>query len=38
MQTLKDMDAQIIINSQENVGTEINLTFRLINKRDVWLV
>ena len=29
------MDAQIIINSQENVGTEINLTFRLINKKDV---
>jgi PAS domain S-box-containing protein len=33
MQTVKDMNGQIIINSQENVGTEIKLVFNIVNKK-----
>jgi PAS domain S-box-containing protein len=35
MQTLKDMNAQILINSQEGIGTEIKLVFDIINKENV---
>ncbi|MDR1243891.1 MAG: PAS domain-containing protein [Endomicrobium sp.] len=33
MQTLKNMNAQILINTQENVGTEIKLIFNIVNKK-----
>lgn len=33
MQTLKEMNAQIIINSQENVGTEIKLVFNIADTK-----
>jgi PAS domain S-box-containing protein len=35
LQTLKNMNAQILINSQENVGTEIKLIFNIVTKKDV---
>jgi PAS domain S-box-containing protein len=33
MQTVKHMNAQILINSQENVGTEIKLIFNIVKKK-----
>jgi PAS domain S-box-containing protein len=35
MQTLQNMNAQILINSQENVGTEIKMVFNIVTKKDV---
>ncbi|MDR1522846.1 MAG: PAS domain-containing protein [Endomicrobium sp.] len=35
MQTLKDMNAQILINSKENIGTEIRLILNTIKQKNV---